>query len=522
MAGGKLTPRQKMINLMYLVFIAMLAMNMSKEVLSAFGLMNERLEQANISASERNAAFMAGLEEKVSENPERFKELKDKADKIASLSDDLNTHILGLRAFLMSNVKEGNETNYEVMDKPDYLDKEFFSGANKTAEGEEFISKINSFRDGIVSLIGEQAGFEGIITDVNNKFSTDEVTRRDGVKVDWLRYQFEGFPLVASLTKLTQMQADIKTTNSEILSTMLQGELSAAVAMTNYGTLLQSNRSAYFQGDIFDGAVVLGRTDETTRPNRVELTLDGRPLTEDQYTIQGGRVLLNVNAGSPGEHKIGGQLIFEEGGEETPVPVDLSFTTISKPTDAVISADKMNVVYRGVDNPITISMSGVSDNNVTANAPGLRKTSGSKYMMNVTSVQGREVTINVSGTIDGTSYPSRATFRIKDIPRPLGTVRGDEGIVKMQRETLEIASIGAALPDFDFEVTLNVTGFKFNVPGQPTVIVNGSRLNDAAKNTLRRAKRGETIQIFDITANLAGGSGYRLQRISPVLVELTN
>lgn len=522
MAGGKLTPRQKMINLMYLVFIAMLAMNMSKEVLSAFGLMNERLEQANISASERNAAFMAGLEEKVSENPERFKELKDKADKIASLSDDLNTHISGLRAFLMSNVKEGNETNYEVMDKPDYLDQKFFIGANNSPEGQEFLDKISLFRDGIVSLIGEQAGFEGIITDVNNKFSTDEVTRRDGVNVDWLRYQFEGFPLVASLTKLTQMQADIKTTNSEILSTMLQGELSAAVAMTNYGTLLQSNRSAYFQGDIFDGAVVLGRTDETTRPNRVELTLDGRPLTEDQYTIQGGRVLLNVNAGSPGEHKIGGQLIFEEGGEETPVPVDLSFTTISKPTDAVISADKMNVVYRGVDNPITISMSGVSDNNVTANAPGLRKTSGSKYMMNVTSVQGREVTINVSGTIDGTSYPSRATFRIKEIPRPVGTVRGDEGIVKMQRGTLEIATIGAALPDFDFDVTLNVTGFKFNVPGQPTVIVNGSRLNDAAKNALGRARRGETVQIFDITANLAGGSGYRLQRISPVLVELTN
>lgn len=522
MAGGKLTPRQKMINLMYLVFIAMLAMNMSKEVLSAFGLMNERLEQANISASERNAAFMVGLEEKVSENPERFKELKDKADKIASLSDDLNTHISGLRAFLMSNVKEGNETNYEVMDKPDYLDQKFFIGANNSPEGQEFLDKISLFRDGIVSLIGEQAGFEGIITDVNNKFSTDEVTRRDGVNVDWLRYQFEGFPLVASLTKLTQMQADIKTTNSEILSTMLQGELSAAVAMTNYGTLLQSNRSAYFQGDIFDGAVVLGRTDETTRPNRVELTLDGRPLTEDQYTIQGGRVLLNVNAGSPGEHKIGGQLIFEEGGEETPVLVDLSFTTISKPTDAVISADKMNVVYRGVDNPITISMSGVSDNNVTANAPGLRKTSGSKYMMNVTSVQGREVTINVSGTIDGTSYPSRATFRIKEIPRPVGTVRGDEGIVKMQRGTLEIATIGAALPDFDFDVTLNVTGFKFNVPGQPTVIVNGSRLNDAAKNALGRARRGETVQIFDITANLAGGSGYRLQRISPVLVELTN
>lgn len=522
MAGGKLSPRQKMINLMYLVFISMLAMNMSKEVLSAFGLMNERLEQANVSTSERNASFMAGLAEKVNENPTRYEDMKAKADLISEYSDDLDTHIEGLRDFLMGTVKPGNEDNYEVMDKPDYLDGKLFVGANYSQDGQEFVAKIDAFREGVVSIIGNEPGFQSIVEDVKRKFSTEEETRRDGVKVDWLRYHFEGFPMIASLTKLTQMQADIRTTNSEILSTMLEGELTAAVAMTNYGTILQSSRSAYFQGDTFDGAVVLGRTDETTRPNRVELTLDGRPLTEDQFTIEGGRVVLNVNAGAPGDHKIEGNLIFEEGGEETPVPVDLSFTTISRPTDAIISADKMNVVYRGVENPMTISMAGVTDDNITANAPGLRRSSGSKYMMNVTTVQGREVTINVSGTIDGESYPSKATFRIKDIPRPVGTIRGEDGIVKMQRNALEISTVGAMIPDFDFDVNLNVTGFKFNVPGQPTATVNGSRLNDAAKNALSRARRGETVQIFDITANLAGASGYRLQRISPVFIELTN
>src|SRR5690606_13407833 len=123
-------------------------------------------------------------------------------------------------------------------------------------------------------------------------------------------------------------------------------------------------------------------------------------------------------------------LIFMEGGEPVPVPVDLSFNTISRPTDAVISADKMNVLYRGVKNPITVSMAGVSDNNITVNAPGLSKV-GTKYIMEVTTVQGREVTINVSGKIDDKSYPSKATFRIKDIPRPVGTVRGEDGLLKM-------------------------------------------------------------------------------------------
>ncbi len=524
MAGGSLSPRQKMINLMYLVFIAMLALNMSKEVLSAFGLMNERLTEANMSAEQRNADYMAGLTEKANENPTRFADAKVKAEQISALSNDFDSYIQSVKDDLRATVKEDdmNTGNYEVMDKPDYLNQTFFVGDKLSPEGQKFVDEMNLYREGLLTALGDQPGFEKIKADINKKFSTEKETRRDGVEVDWLNYHFEGFPMIASLTKLTQIQADAKTTNSEILSTMLEGELTAAVAMTNYGTLLQSNRSAYFQGDTFDGAVVLGRTDETTRPNRVELTLDGRPLSDEEYSIEGGRVVLNVNAGSAGEHKIGGTLIFEEGGEETPVPVDLSFTTISKPTDAVISADKMNVVYRGVQNPMTISMAGVSDDNISARASGLRQVSGSSYMMDVTTVQGREVTINVTGTIDGESYPSSATFRIKDIPRPVGTVRGEDGLIKMQRNALEISTIGAMIPDFDFEIGLNVTGFKFNVPGQPTVVVNGGRLNEAAKNTLRRARRGETVQIFDITANLAGASGYRLQKISPVFVELTN
>ena len=143
--------------------------------------------------------------------------------------------------------------------------------------------------------------------------------------------------------------------------------------------------------------------------------------------------------------------------------------------------------------------------------------------MNVTGLQAREVTINVSGQLPGgESVSDSKTFRVKDIPRPVGTVRGEDGTVRMQRNTLEIATIGAALPDFDFDVDLRVTGFKFSVPGQPSVQVRGQQLDAAAKAALRRAARGETIQIFDIEAQLAGTSGYRLKSVSPVVVELTN
>src|SRR5690606_19437168 len=219
--------------------------------------------------------------------------------------------------------------------------------------------------------------------------------------------------------------------------------------------------------------------------------------------------------------KITGELQFQQGDSIVRIPVTSSYSVIPRPNSAVISADKMNVVYRGVDNPMTISIPGVGS--VSAQAPGLRQVSGPNYVMNVTTLQAREVTIKASGTLPGGDVVSDTkTFRVKDIPRPVGTVRGETGTVRMQRQNLEISTIGATLPDFDFELGLRVTGCKFNVPGQPTIAVRGQQLDAAAKQALSRAGRGETITIFDIEAQLAGNSGYKLKEVSSVLVELTN
>ncbi|WP_111309205.1 gliding motility protein GldM [Confluentibacter sediminis] len=519
MAGGNLSPRQKMINLMYLIFIAMLALNMSKEVLSAFGLMNQKLTETNQATEQRNASFIAGLETKASEQPEKYQKLKADAAQIHVLADDLDSYIENLKSKMVATVDD--PTDYEVMDKGDYLDSQFFKGDKIDEEGQKFLDEIAKFRSGVTDILSPISGMEPIVKEVKTKFTTDEVKNRDGVKMKWLDYHYKGFPLVASLTKLTALQNDVKTTESEVLSRMLQGTLSSEVSMNKYTTLLETSKSAYFNGEQFDGQIVLGRKDATTKPNRVELTLDGRKLTEDQYAIEDGKVKLKISTGGVGEHKIEGNLIFLEDGKETLVPVSQSFATVAKPNAATISADKMNVVYRGVKNPMTISFAGIADNNVNASAQGLSRVSGSKYVMDATKIQGREVTINVTGKIDGQSVSDRATFRIKDLPKPTGTVRGEDGSVKMQRDALSISTIGAKFDDFDFELPLNVTGFKFKVPGQPTIDVNGNKLDSRAKAALLKAKRGEDVQIFDIEAK-ASGVSVILKKVSPVMIELTN
>jgi len=178
------------------------------------------------------------------------------------------------------------------------------------------------------------------------------------------------------------------------------------------------------------------------------------------------------------------------------------------------------VVYRGVANPMTISIPGVPDNKVKASAPGLRPVSGSgKYIM--TPGTGREVTIRVSGTLsDGKSVSSSQKFRIKDIPAPLGAVRKETGYVKMPKTTLTKVSVSAELPDFDFDLKLITTGFTIKVPGQSAVVVSGNRMNAQAQKAIAKAKRGDVIAIFDIKSSLSGNTSYKIKNASSVSVEI--
>ncbi len=512
MAGGKQTPRQKMINLMYLVFIAMMALNMSKEVLTAFGNINKKLDESNATVAERNAAAMAGLVAKAEEQPAKYKPLQEKAEEIHELTTNFTAYLEELKEYTLSDVSD--RENYEAMDKSSQLDEYFFQSGKPSNKGQEFLDRIEQYREGVASLIEDN--YPQIAAEIRREFNTDPVEDREGVKRPWLAYNFEGFPLIASVTKFTQMQGDARSAENNILSTMLSGQLQSEVSLTNYEAIVIPDKTAFFSGENFTGKVVLGRVDKTLNFDNV--VINGKEVA----STEAGQVKLQFPAGNVGQQQIKGELQFKEGDSIISIPVNSSYSVIPKPNSAVISADKMNVVYRGVANPMTISIPGVG--NVSANAPGLRAAGGAgNYIMDVTTLQAREVTINVSGELPGGEKVSDSkTFRVKDIPRPVGTVRGEDGTVRMQRNTLEIATIGATLPDFDFDLDLRVTGFKFKVPGQPTVQVRGQKLDENAKRALNRAGRGETVQIFDIEAQLANNSSYKLKQVSAVLVELTN
>lgn len=508
MAGGKQTPRQKMINLMYLVFIAMLALQMGKEVLSAFGSINESLTSLKENFVVKNQEAFEGLKQKKDDDAKNFGELFGKAQVIQGATSDYYNYLTEIYSKLEASTKDA--TDYEKMDKGSYLDEMFMQSGKLRPEGQAFLDNMEKYRTSMEAslspLVAKNQSYQRVIDAINEKFNTADVVDRSGKKVPYITYHYIGFPLIASLTKLTALRNDIKVFENEIYSTMLAGQLTTMVSMRNYTTLLKQERGAYYQGDSFDGAIVLGRTDDSTVPAEVQLTLNGRELVKDKdFEILQGQVKLNVTAGNVGDQKIEGKLIFMQDGEPVDVLVDQSFSVIPKPNQAIVSADKMNVVYRGVDNPLTVSLPGVPENKVKANAPGLRQVSGSKYVLKPTT--GQEVKINVTGEIDGKPFPSSVTFRIKSLPRPTGTIRGqvpDGKPVAISKAALTRSPVGAEFENFDFDIKAVVKRFSLRVPGRPSITVNGDKFDAAATNLLNLANAGDIISIFDIRADVPG------------------
>lgn len=122
---------------------------------------------------------------------------------------------------------------------------------------------------------------------------------------------------------------------------------------------------------------------------------------------------------------------------------------------------------------------------------------------------------------DGSTVKTSTIFRVKDIPAAMGTVRGQYGTVRMPKSGLANTPIGAGLPDFLFDLDLEVLSFKVKVPGQLAIIVKGTKLSAAAKKALSKARRGDMINIFDIKA-IIKNSSYKLKKVLPVNIELTN
>lgn len=509
MAGGKLTPRQKMVNLMYLVFIAMLALNMSKEVLSAFGNFNDKFSESNKLTDEANGNLLSALNTKASDEPAKYAESAKKATEVAKISKQFVTFLESVKGEVTAGyeVDENGKLPFEAMDKSS-IDEKWFLGDGYSPRGKEIVSSIDKYVADIKKVLGSDVKYIPFIKEIEKKFSTADIKNREGVSVKFLDYKTKGFPDVSTLTFLTALQNDAKNTEAGAYNLFLGNALKTAASMKNFQAIVVLDKNAYFQGEQVTGKVVLGRYDANTQPTSFK----------GPGKIQNGQAVISMTAGGIGEQTISGQFGFLEDGKEIPLKFEGTYVVVPRPNSATISADKMNVVYRGVPNPMTISFAGVSNDKVRANAPGMSGTNG-KYVLKPGA--GKTVMINVSATLpDGKVVSDKKEFRIKGIPAPTGKIRGEVS-ASGSKSNLEVCTISAVLEDFDFPITAQVTQFTIKVPGQPSKVVSGSKMDAAARSAIQKASKGDVISIFDIKAKFVGGAeGQLVKGISPCSFEI--
>jgi len=522
MAGGKLSPRQKMINLMYLVLLALLAMQVSVEVMEAFAKIYYRSENGISQSEEKNKKVLDDLERLSKENPAQYKDVFETSKEVDKISQNFVGEIELLKAKIKELYPADPKTGLlkaKEMGKGDKFDAFLFKGDGFSKNGEKFLSSVDSFRKQMLELVGNNSS---VVNQLNSSFDTSPIKLPgEPIKKKWLDYNFKGLPAVGSIAILSSMQNAVLSLGNESLTGFLAGRLKKASSANNLQAFVKLDKNTYSPGDKVTAEVFLASKDNSKVPNDVEI--NGKKIDlKNKDNFKDGKVIYTFKAGGIGDKPLLGQFTFIEKGKEVKVDIKGNYSVVAGSNQAIISADKMNVVYRGLANPITISMPGISPTKIKASAPGLSKRSGTSYLLRPG--KGKSVSIYVTALTDkGETVKSPpVAFRIKNIPQAMASIRGEYGSIKMPKGSLAKSSIKAGLPDFVFDLKLKVSSFKVKVPGKTTIIVRGGRMNSQAQKAISSAKRGDIVTVFGIRASIIGNSSYRLKEVLPISVEISN
>ena len=513
MASGKLSPRQKMINMMYLVLTALLALNISKDILEALTRLNTSLNQTVETVDKQNADVYAAFVAAAADNPKKAGPWKDKAMTVRDESNDLVQYIEKLKSDLIE-VTGGTdeETGLPIgLDKREDVANYLLNQKNAT----ELKKKLESYREGMKQQVADN---EALVSNISQQFYTGKMkVGEDGVETDWESANFEHFPLAAVLPFLTDIQAKVRNAESDVISELQRNIGKSDLKFTGVRVMVDEKSSYVVQGDEYEADVFLAAYDETQDP---QIIINDSPLAEENIVNGVGKVRLKAN--SVGEVEWGGVIKLKQIGMDEPKTYEFKRSFTVAPPTAVISPTKMNVLYRGVENPLEIGVPGVDPANIQVSGPGVSGSNGN-YVANVSNVKSNTIKIGVSvvETDEDGKKSARSvgekTFRLKDLPPAEGTLyKRPDG--QLSKGLIKNGTVEATYRDFPFDLKLTVSGFEVVIPGFPPERVSGSRMPDNVKTRIDRMKPGETIIIRDIRAK--GPKGVRIPRVAPITMDV--
>lgn len=521
MAQGKQTPRQKMINLMYLVFIAMLAMQIDQEIIRSYNDTNQTLTDTRILVEKKNdKIFKQTLIAKAANTPDTYAKPLADYNVLESKTNDLVSFIEGLKVTLKKeggfNDKANVDENFTALNNTEPSSSLFFAGSetSPSKNAKDLKVKVEALKSYITQTFSNNTDMRSVIERANTNLVTEFPNKETRNGKDWLQYKFYGQPLIAALSNLEVMQSEARNLQSDVLMTMLQEKVDADIKFDAYSAMV-SAPTIVVQGESAQGKVAIGNYSS----NVPGLSMPGLSVTNGE----GSR---GLDTGSLGEKSFSGSISFKDvKGKEISLPYNHTYTVIPGAKEvafesgALLSADKMQVLYRGLPNPISGSILGANNaqTNLSASGASVSKTGGGTWV--VTPGSGATTTLTISGKgPKGETISKAFPFRIKNVPPPVGQIQGSF-VVAMPASSIPNQKVSVVMPDFDFPVSFTVNSFMFRVPGKAGMLINGNSLSSVAGLT-KNLRSGDIAYVYNISATATGLGGQALKQIPPVVINV--
>lgn len=455
-------PRQKMINFMYLVLTAMLALNVSAEILNAFNIVNNSINTSNNSLTDKNNLTYAQFEKQMANDAAKVAPLKAKAQEVKKLSADMFTRIEALKEQII-NEAGGRDEHGEIKSK-DNLDAATRVMENQK-KGPELEEALKAMRAKLLTFVtpAKKAEFDRTLP---LRIEVGKSSGEDVKAKTWTTYHFNMVPAIAAVTILGKFQNDIKNSESLIIDDLFRQIDANDYKFDRLRPFISLNSKNLMEGQTLTAQIAVGAYSTTANPT---IVVNGQSIA-----VSEGLGTYTIPVSGIGEKSINGTITLRKpNGEAESFSFNEAYNVGASTTS--ISADKMNVLYIGLQNPISISAAGVPAESVSASISGgsISKSGAGSYVVTVSN-PGKAI-INVVANVDGKSKSlGTKEFRVKLIPDPVLKVGVNKSGVMKAADFKVQGGLRADLENFEFEgVKYDVVGYRVGIDAKGRDYVEG-------------------------------------------------
>ncbi len=494
-------PRQKMINMMYLVLTALLALNVSSEVLQAFKTVDKSIQTSNASIDGKNKTIYEAFvdEQKDQQTAAKAAIWAPKAEQVRKMSADVTVYLDGVKKLLKER------SDLKVVDgKEDYKEDNLDASTKLFTEeekGKELYDRLAKYKKDVLDILNPDEFKDNPVLSSDIKKKKEEFEKNFPVNLkvdgeskepykDWAYKNFHMTPTVAALTILSKYQNDVKNSESQVVDYLHSQVGKVKLVFDRFQAIAQASRTYALPGDEIEITAGVGAFSAAAKP-KIYVGGQLQNLTED------GTALFKTTASGAGDHTVDVKIEFTKP-DGTPAVVNKPVKyTVGTPSGASVFLEKMNVLYIGVDNPMTISAGsgGKEHMSVSISTGTINSAGGDRFIAKPTAQGPAKINISVNGKT--TSFD----MRVKRLPDPTAMVGGSKGGAISAALFKAQGGLLAKLLESDFDARFDVIGYTVganggSIPVYREVVNEGPRWGSSADALIKQAGPGSSV-FFD-------------------------